>query len=49
MFNISSDGIINLTDKDILQKRKFFMQDINDSELIKFTAKNELFTVSCFY
>ena len=48
MFNLNSDGIINLTEKDILEKRKFFMQDIDDSELIKFTAKNELFSVVVF-
>ena len=48
MFNLNSDGIINLTEKDILEKRKFFMQDIDDIELIKFTAKNELFSVVVF-
>ena len=42
MFNISSDGIINLTDKDILQKRKLLMQEISNEELISFKAKNEL-------
>ena len=48
MFNISSDGIINLTDKDILQKRKLLMQEITNEELISFKAKNELFTVTVF-
>ena len=48
MFYLNSDEIINLTNKDILDKRKSFMQDIDDSELIKFTAKNELFSVIVF-
>ena len=48
MFNINSDGIINLTDKDILQKRKLLMQEITKEELISFKAKNEIFTVTVF-
>jgi len=48
MFNVNANGIINLTEKDILEKRKVLMQDINNDELIKFEAKNELFAVTVF-
>ena len=48
MFNVNANGIINLTEKDILDKRKVLMQDINNDELIKFEAKNELFAVTVF-
>ena len=48
MFNLNANGIINLTEKDILEKRKVLMQDINNDELIKFEAKNELFAVTVF-
>ena len=48
MFNVNANGIINLTEKDILEKRKALMQDISNDELIKFEAKNELFAVTVF-
>ena len=48
MFNVNANEIINLTEKDILEKRKVLMQDINNDELIKFEAKNELFAVTVF-
>ena len=48
MFNVNASGIINLTEKDILEKRKALMQDISNDELIKFEAKNELFAVTVF-
>ena len=48
MFNINPNGITNLTDKGIQQKRKLIMQEITNEELISFEAKNELFTVTVF-
>ena len=49
MFNISSDGIINLTDKDILQKRKLLMQEITNEELISFKANEEPRSIQVYF
>tara|TARA_B100001113_G_scaffold162060_1_gene132638 strand:+ start:3105 stop:3818 length:714 start_codon:yes stop_codon:yes gene_type:complete len=48
MFEIKSSQIVNLTSIDITQRRISLMREINDDELISFSSKNELYSVTVF-
>lgn len=48
MFEIKSSQIVNLTNKDISQRRISLMSEINNDELISFPSKNELYSVTVF-
>jgi len=48
IFQITGDGLLNLTEMERDVERRNIISEIDDSELISFPAKNELFSVVIF-